>query len=210
MFGSRLASAVDVGANKGQSVSLFLNVNPTCKIYAFEPNSKLFKKLESKYRKRPNIRLYNAGISDQSGEKLFQENILDYTSTFEDVDLNSKYLQNKSAILGVKPESLIKEKYIVTTITLSEFINKEIGEPIDIIKIDIEGHEYAALKGLFNHAINHPVHYIQIENHTDDMYLNKTSFEKIESLLNDNGFIQFAVINHGFGKIRDIIFKKNR
>lgn len=207
IFKNQLCLAFDVGANKGQTISFFRQIDASCMIYAFEPNTSLYKKLEKKYGKERDIRLCNVGVSDQTGEKLFMENVLDYTSTFEEIDLTSKYLQNKSAILGVKPESVIKDKYMVKTIELSDFINREVNETIDMIKIDIEGHEYAALQGLFKRRTNHPVRYIQIENHSDDMYLNKISFEKIEKLLADNGFLQFASVPHGFGKISDIIFR---
>ena len=33
---------LDVGANKGQSIDFFLNINDKAKIDAFEPNKKLF------------------------------------------------------------------------------------------------------------------------------------------------------------------------
>ena len=207
IFNKQLRSVIDVGANKGQSISFFLNIDPLCKIYAFEPNNSLFRKLEEKYANLSNIKLYKLGVSDHAGEKTFQENVLDYTSTFEEINLNSKYLQHKSAIMGVKPELLIKDKYNVEVVTLSGFINKEVNEIIDVVKIDIEGHEYAALQGLFGTSIRHSIRYIQIEDHADDMYLNKASYEKIEKLLADNAFIQFATISHGFGKINDIIFK---
>ena len=32
----------DVGANQGQTIDFFLRINPSCEIYAFEPNRKLY------------------------------------------------------------------------------------------------------------------------------------------------------------------------
>jgi len=52
------------------------------------------------------------------------------------------------------------------------------------------------------------VKYIQIEEHNEDMYLNKKSFNEIEELLSFNGYEILAKIGHGFGDFQDVIFKK--
>jgi FkbM family methyltransferase len=205
-LGNKLNTIIDVGANKGQSISFFRKMNKNCKIYAFEPNAALYDQLMATYGKLPGIKIYNMGISDKTGEKMFNQNVLDYTSSFEELNLDSKYLQNKSNILGVKPEEIVSSKYMVNITTLSKFINENVTEPIDILKIDVEGHEYAALKGLFNSTIKQTVRYIQLEDHTDDMYLNKISFDTISQLLAENGFRLKASIRHGFGKINEVIF----
>lgn len=204
--GQSFKNVLDVGANKGQTISFFLKMNRQCKISSFEPNKSLFKKLNQKYGALPNVRIYNLGISDGTGEKLFQENVLDYTSTFEELNPNSKYLKNKSSILGVSPDAIVKDKYIVSTTTLAAFINEHVNETIDVLKIDIEGHEFAALKGLFAEPTKHAIKYIQIEDHTDDMYLNKTPFNAIKALLGENGFEIKYIIKHGFGNINEVIF----
>lgn len=206
LLGKNIQMVLDVGANKGQTIDFFLRLNENCKIYAFEPNLTLYNRLLVKYKKFSNVGIQNAGISEHAGEKMFQENVLDYTSTFEELNLNSKYLQNKANILGVKSADIIKNKYIVNTTTLSDFINEKVKETIDVLKIDIEGHEYAALKGLFRLNIKYPIRYIQIEEHVDDMYLNKIPFDRIKELLAANGFTIHTTIKHGFGKINEIIF----
>jgi FkbM family methyltransferase len=204
--GQNFRNILDVGANKGQTISFFLRMNRDCKISSFEPNKSLFKKLNGKYGPLPNVKIYNLGISDGKGEKLFRGNVLAYTSTFEELNPDSKYLKNKSSILGVKPDAIVKDKYIVNTTTLAAFINEHINETIDVLKIDIEGHEFAALNGLFAEPIKNSIRYIQIEDHTDDMYLNKTPFESIKALLADNGFAIKCIIKHGFGNINEVIF----
>ena len=49
----------DVGANVGQSIDLFLKLDPECKIISFEPNPRLYKQLLSKYSDNLNIEIYN-------------------------------------------------------------------------------------------------------------------------------------------------------
>ena len=83
-------SILDVGANKGQSIDFFLKMNSNAEIDAFEPNKKLFVYLLNKYKGLENIQLHNFGISNITGELVFHENILDETSTFEELNLDSK------------------------------------------------------------------------------------------------------------------------
>ena len=99
---------IDVGANTGQSTDLFLKLNPNCKIIAFEPIPSLYQKLKRKYSDKPNIQLFQLGISDVAGQKTFYENIFQCTSTFEELDLTSEYLKTKSKVLGVKPDEIVK------------------------------------------------------------------------------------------------------
>ena len=92
---------LDVGANSGQSIDLFFELNPNCKIIAFEPNPRLAQNLKQKFADNPNVQSFQLGISDTVGEKNFHENIFDATSTFEELEMTSKYLKKKSMILGM-------------------------------------------------------------------------------------------------------------
>ena len=205
---NKINFVIDVGANTGQSTDLFLKLNPNCKIIAFEPIPSLYQKLKRKYSDKPNIQLFQFGISDVAGQKTFYENIFQCTSTFEELDLTSEYLKTKSKVLGVKPDEIVKESYPIEVTTISDFINNRLTEKIDILKIDTEGHEYACLTGLFKNKLNCDIEYIQLEQHTDDMYLNRKSPDEIYDILNKNGYEIEAIIKHGFGDLVDLVFRK--
>lgn len=198
---------IDVGANKGQTIDFFLDLNPNCIIFGFEPNPTLFSQLRKKYNNYSNVKLFNLGISEASGEKIFHENILDYTSTFEELNFDSNYLKTKSKVLGVEPKNLIKGSYPVKVTTLSDFINSEINGPIDVLKIDTEGHEFSCLKGLFNNNLAQKINFIQLESHNDDMYLNKSNPKIVENILENNDFKFKATVKHGFGNLDENIFQ---
>ena len=200
---------LDVGANSGQSIDLFLELNPACKIVAFEPNPRLAKNLKAKFEGNPNVQSFQLGISDTVGQKIFHENVFDATSTFEELEMSSKYLKTKSRILGVKPENIVVDSYSVETTTLSEFINNQCTEPISILKIDTEGHEYACLVGLFSKPLKQDIEYIQLEIHYDDMYQNGKTLEELTELLNKNGYELAAEVKHGFGEFVDAVFKRS-
>lgn len=204
---STSVSILDVGANKGQSIDFFLGINPNAKITAFEPNKKLFQLLVEKYKNNGNIILNNLGVSNTNGELEFNENILDETSTFESLNLDSKYLEKKAKVLGVTKESIIVDKYKVAVITLSEYLKSNESSSFDVLKIDVEGHELPVLEGLFSNGNQFKIRLIQLESHNDDMYLSNSKHEDIDQLLNKNGYFEIAKIKHGFGDFAEIIYE---
>jgi FkbM family methyltransferase len=202
-------TVIDVGANKGQSIDFFLAMNPSCTVYAVEPNPELFALLTKKYHGKKNIHLFNAGISDKAGEKIFFENVFDYTSSFEELNMDSEYLKKKANVLGVKKEAIVKKSYPVHTMTLAQLIAQEnIAGPVDVLKVDTEGHEYYCLKGLFDGTGAEKVKFIQLENHNDDMYANRVGFDEISSLLVQNNFREAKRIAHGFGDFEEVVFSR--
>tara|TARA_X000000950_G_C13880170_1_gene646561 strand:+ start:126 stop:857 length:732 start_codon:yes stop_codon:yes gene_type:complete len=198
---------LDVGGNKGQTISFFLNLNKHAKIVSFEPTKSLHEYLIKKYNSFSNVTISNKGISSFSGEKKFYENHLNLTSSFEKLNYYSDYLKFKTKILGIDKNKIIKKEYNVKVITLSSYINDILKSDIDIIKIDVEGHEYECLKGLFNTPLNLNIHLIQLEHHNDDMYENSISFNQINDILNENNFELIERLNHAFGDFEDLLYK---
>ncbi len=203
---SRPVRIIDVGANKGQSIAFFLDIDPAAEIDAFEPNASLYESVRNKYKAQPAIRLHNVGASNIDGELEFLENLLDETSTFEPLNYDSDYLIKKAKILGVKPEGLVARKYKVPVVRLCDFLRGKEGI-IDVLKIDVEGHELSVLQGLFaQDSQNCPLRFIQLEQHNHDMYKSHDT-HRIDPLLNENGFREVARIKHAFGDFAEIIYK---
>lgn len=201
-------TVIDVGANKGQTIDFFLKLNPSCRIYALEPNPTLHNLLLKKYVKYPGVKIFNFGISNFSGKKLFFENVLDYTSSFEILNKDSVYLKRKATVLGVKVDGIVSKQYEVEVLSLTDFIKQEVPEcKIDVLKIDTEGHEYYCLEGLFNGNGIPDLQYIQLENHHDDMYSNRIPYSEIQKLLEQNGFEEFRIVKHGLGDFDEVIYK---
>ena len=199
---------IDVGANKGQSVDFFLEINQKSIINSFEPNQKLFNLLKNKYKLNNNVTIHNLGLSNIKGELVFHENIMDETSTFEDLNFDSKYLEKKAKVLGVNKENIIVDNYKVQVIRLIDFLKENKETKFDVLKIDVEGHEFQCLQGLFfENSIPVSIRFIQLESHNDDMYLNNNHHKKIEELLVNNGFEKVAEIKHGFGDFAEIIYE---
>ncbi len=206
-----IKTAIDVGSNKGQHIDFFLKLNKNCKIYGFEPNRQLYDFLIEKYKNKPNVKIFNLGVSENKGQLIFNENVFDQTSTFEELNPNSEYLKMKSKVLGVKPEDIVVASYPVETVSLKEFIDEHVLEKeVDVMKIDTEGHEYKCMLGLFNHGkVASKVKLIQLEYHNDDMYAHKIEPETLKNLMEKNGYHQADTVKHGFGDFEEVIFKIN-
>ena len=199
---------IDIGSNKGQTIDFFLSINSNFQIYGFEPNNSLFIKLKNKYLNRPNIQISNFGISSKKDKLMFQENIMDETSTFEKLNYDSEYLKKKAKILGVTTENIIVNSYEVDVIAISTFLSEHLDLHIDVLKIDVEGHEYDCLLGLFNKTIStDSIRFIQLESHNDDMYMSNQQHSQITKMLNDNGFEERVKFKHGFGDFYEIIYE---
>lgn len=206
---SKFKTIIDVGSNKGQSIDFFLKLKNDIQIFGFEPNLTLYNKLKIKYKLNSQIILFNIGISSKNGKLLFNENIMNETSTFERLNYKSEYLKKKAKVLGVSVDKLVVNTYEVEVMTLATFLENNPSLFIDILKIDVEGHEYDCLLGLFNSLkANYPINFIQLESHNDDMYINNNTHINIERLLEKNGFDEVIRIKHSFGDFYEIIYKK--
>jgi len=201
-------SVIDVGTNKGQSIDFFRKINSRARLFGFEPNKKLFSQLKIKYGNNTSVVLFNLGVSSKKGKLVFHENILDETSTFEELNFDSEYLKRKAKILGVDGRGLIVDSYEVEVTTLQDFLSSQKGTFFDVLKIDVEGHELEALKGLFTvPGQKYPIRFIQLESHNDDMYVNNKQEEEIKTLLDKNGYAPVAKFKHGFGDFYEIIYE---
>lgn len=200
---------IDVGANKGQTIDFFLGIAPDAVIHSFEPNPRLYNALVKKYAPNKNINIHNLGVSSENGTLTLQETVMDETSTFEQLNMDSQYLKTKSKILGIKPEEMVKKSHSVSVITLADFIRQHKLHHINALKIDTEGHEYKCMLGLFGSlGADIKIDFIQLEQHYGDMYTGKTTENDIIGLLNRNGFNVFARIKHGFGNFVEVVYSR--
>ena len=175
----------DVGSHMGTYTDLVINVYPDCKSFLFEPQSKIFKKIEQKYSNNKNINVFNTAISDIEKKQNLNLNKHDLTASLLDFDPNSNYLKFKAKLFQTDISNMNYGTELVQTITLDKFIIDNNLKKIDLLKIDTEGNEYNVLKGL-EKKIN-IVSNILIEIHHRELFLNYNP-EKIHQYLIDNGF----------------------
>jgi FkbM family methyltransferase len=113
---------IDGGSNIGMSILYFKHVYPAARIIGFEPDPSIFLILQENITRNDikNVTLVNAGLSAQPG-----------TTTFVPDGSAGGYV-------GEGRESVIK----VRTEQLSNYLN----EPVDFLKLNIEGEELPVLQ----------------------------------------------------------------
>ena len=122
---------IDIGANIGYYTLMFAKlVGGTGKIYAFEPDPKNFSILEKNIQVNGynNIILEKKAVSNKLGKSTF------YVS------------ENSAGSSMHKPNNVVDQIY-VDLITLDNYFEVNTITP-DFVKIDIEGYELNALKGM--------------------------------------------------------------
>jgi FkbM family methyltransferase len=123
---------LDVGANIGNHTVAFSKIAK--KVYAFEPNIFVFELLRMNTKKLKNVEIFNFGASDQNQSTLAKIPKLNWGGG--SLDLDEKNSQPNKFI-----EVLFKLKTL-DSIQILQKIN------IGMIKIDVEGHELNAFKGM--------------------------------------------------------------
>lgn len=154
---------IDCGANIGLSVIYFKKLYPNCKIIAFEPDSKIYEACQYNLNQFgfQDVQLINAGIWNFDG--------------------NLNFLSDNS--LGGRICEKIEEDKDVYSISVVNF-KKYLNQPIDFLKIDIEGSELEILEDCQGYL--GLVKNIFIEYHS---HINKPQqLQKLVSILSQAGF----------------------
>jgi FkbM family methyltransferase len=128
-------TAIDIGANKGSYLWALSKAVSKGKVLAFEPQSKLsdYLKAACTLAGLHNVEVHALGVSDTASIKTLA------------IPGGQETSPGASFELAVKNREICKTEE-VKTITLDEFFANE-KTHIGAIKIDVEGHEIAALSG---------------------------------------------------------------
>lgn len=123
----------DVGANVGKWVELALQINPSLQLHGFEASRITFQKLmQSPVAQRLNAN--HVALGATPGEAILHV----YAETG---GMNSLYSRRGLSI----GQPIGEERVRVTTLT--DYCTEQGIEQIDFLKLDVEGHEMAVLKG---------------------------------------------------------------
>lgn len=134
-FSARTTSPfiLDCGANIGISVLYFKKLYPRARVIAFEPNPETFKLLERNVRQNnlSGVQLVNAAVGESEGEIVFYVNNDPVCWSLSDTGIAGSY----GGPAGWKTIT-------VPQVRLSSYIT----EPVDYLKLDIEGMEELVLR----------------------------------------------------------------
>jgi FkbM family methyltransferase len=209
----RISIFLDVGAHKGESINLFSKNMEIKKVISFEASPKNFEFLKKKkdyYSKKfPNteIIIENIALGSENKEKVFKQFNESSSSTLNDINEKSKYFKNKFKLLNFLSNKKIYETFKVQVKTLNDYLEKNIINKVDFLKIDTEGYEYEILKGLESKI--DCVDFIMFEHHYDNMIKKNYTFLDINHLLIRKNFKQIYKSKMPFRKTFEYIYCKS-
>lgn len=179
----------DVGANIGNYSKVLADTfKSKALIYSFEPFSVPYMELKKMCEKYPSVKPIKLGFSDKNEELIL------YTSD-EFSEVGGIY--NRSASLeGVVLDKTESNQFD----TISSFAEKNKIDTIHFLKIDVEGHELAVLKGAHDFIKQDKIDFIQFEFGSGN-HFSKTFFIDFYSILSPNYHL-YQLLKDGLYEIR--------
>jgi FkbM family methyltransferase len=175
----------DIGTERGWFTLLMGTlVGPKGRVDSFEAFPPNFRKLQRNVELNALswVRSYNLAVSDRSGQLYFvppSDEVMHHAQSMADCD-GVGYLTDKPG-----PGTLQ-----IDAITLDEHARKNALERLDMIKIDIEGAEVAALRGA-GETIRRFMPAIAVEYNVEAAHRAGVSVEELDGLLDSYGYERF-------------------
>lgn len=150
LLGSPPRLAIDIGANIGRYTAELRRRTGTVEVHAFEPSAVNVERLRARFSADEAVVIVPAALSNTSGEATLFTNV-------SGSPLGS-LTRRKLDYLGIG----LDLEEAVSTLRFDDYWRDRLDRrPLDIVKLDVEGHELAALEG-FGEAIDH-VRVLQFE-----------------------------------------------
>ncbi len=142
---------LDVGANKGKYILAIKQIWKEAIIHAFEPSQAMFNILKSNFSTDDKVHLYAKGL----GEK---EESLPLYGNKDKPGLSSLYPRELSRF-NIEIEKL----ETIELDSLDHWMRHQKVAEIDLLKIDVEGHEMSVLRGAKQTLTQAKIRFIQFE-----------------------------------------------
>jgi FkbM family methyltransferase len=170
----------DVGANRGDTAIKYSKLFDQASIYAFEPFPETYQKLLANIKDYEKIIPGTYAIADKKGEAVLYSNFNE--------DTNSLLPSDKT---GLSSDQQVKNKGSITiqTETIDNFCRDNNIHYIDILKMDIQGSELAALKGAVDMLKKKKIKLIYTETYFKQQYQGQPLFHDISSFLYTYGYV---------------------
>ena len=189
---------IDVGANRGQFLSKYLQHFPNAIFYCFEPLLSEFQLLQNKFGQlRGNITLVNCALGNKEGKIIFHHH--KHSSS-------SSILNTTDKCSELYPQTK-DQKDIEVNITKIDTYYKDILTEHNknvLLKIDVQGFELEVLKGGIKTLSM--ISACLLEINFMNLYSNQTNFTEIHEMLNKNGFEYAGAMDQNFNDEGLLVF----
>jgi len=174
---------VDVGANIGDFTMAFLQKYPTGQCYCYEPINDIYVRLKKRFKSYENVYLFNFGFSNE-----------------EKIGTTIYYVKNSEGMSSLHYRPVYFPKFDVeerkVDVTTMDSV-RDLLPAIDLLKLDVEGHEYFIFEGALNLLKETPPKFIQFE--VGECYIDScNTFKSVIDLLYS---LDYKVFNNKFDLI---------
>lgn len=183
LLGDAVRSVVEVGARDCRETLGFRALYRDARIYAFECNPATLPLCRERVAGQPGITLVERAVSDRAGRLRFYP--IDPAATPA-----GRYNPGASSLLrasgAYEHEDYVQTEIEVEAVTLEGFMREAGLEDIDLLWMDIQGAELAALRGLGERIA--AVKLIHLEAEFVEIYAGQPLFPEVRSFLEAHGF----------------------
>ena len=199
-------TVIDIGSHKAEFFRTILRQNMNIEKYiSFEPIKKLYQDLLDEFETNLQFEVFNISLSSAKEFKNINVNSFQSTSTFSEIN-NSRLKYKIKNLLSYFLSSEHQNSELVE-VDLLDNLELEIKNNIDLVIIDVEGHELEVLNGALSFFKKYNPKYIVIEVQKKDNYINYDS-EKVVNLIQNFGYKKLKTLRGPLYIFTDIIFQK--
>ena len=201
--GLSVATAVDVGANKGQFTLFLVEAFPEAHIFAFEPLPLPAARFQKVFLGYDRVVLYETAIGPTDGEMAI------HVSRRDD---SSSLLPITSLQSTIFPGTELKEMRTVKVTPLNRFLTTGQLQSPALLKLDVQGYELEALRGC-DSLLSHFA-YVYAECSFLELYAGQALAHEIIDYLRSRGFHLTGIYNLGYDRTghavqADFLFKSD-
>ena len=178
----------DVGAHVGETALRYRSLFRDAAIHCFEPSPDSFRSLEAAVRSDAGIHAHRAALADAAGTAVLNVNRSAATSSLLPTDLAASRYWGKGLLDT-------RERVEVATQTLDAFCAEHGIARVDILKIDVQGAEYAVLRGATGTLERAAIDVVYMEMITAPTYVGQRKLHDYLALFAEHGYELFDLYN---------------
>lgn len=141
---------IDAGAHNGLYAQSVIDLRPSARIFSLEPSPDCFKNLQARFTGNPAVQIRNFGLGSKTGSvPLIGERGSSLASVY----------RRRLEHFGISSDDEVD----VDLKSLDEWMEEEAIQYVDLLKLDVEGHELEVFKGASESIANNRIARIQFE-----------------------------------------------
>ena len=165
---------VDGGANKGKTVAKFLERFGQAEIHAFEPIPELQQRLRESFADRQNVHVHPVALGRRAGTVPLHITAHDPASSLMSPSKwNWAYWQHRMDVVRTIRTPLVR-------------LDSEVTGEVDVLKLDLQGSELAALEGATGLLPQTKIILTEVE--FVELYDGQPLFSELDAFLREQGF----------------------